>query len=852
MGIREFIQTEILLPRLDRSGVLVVYDPHKRYRELCQGLKSDALKVVDATETSIESREAAIRALTELGKPDTDLAGLLVYVPALTPVSDEERQRDPFALYGEYGSVFPEGDGDEYMSLCLKAKPDHATALRALFEKEPNSDFAVIDAVGGGLGWPTLRALLQAESSRDILFALLVPDCRQQEALKGQAAWAAEARDLFKAALSLKLKTRSKAWSTIGEELWRFLLFSEFIFDLPQTPPAALADAPHAPESARPLIEDLCDRLRNDQRTRVVYIDRAEAIEKELELPSLCAGITDLGKRDTFPFEERTFFAGAVAVLKKENFDRVREVIRRHAGSVWVGKGESQAQWGLIQAALDLTEACDDFERQLPDHSRSQETLIDLYLGGLREADRHQREFEQAVGDHLAVDGAMGEVIDQARGRYRRLAEKIQLIFTKQLEASGWPPAGRLANAEVFDRLVVPSLQQSGRRVAYLLIDALRYELGAALRQQLAEDDPVELQAAYAQLPTITVVGMASLLPGAGEALSLVEKDDGLVPMLGDAVVANVNQRMEVLRKQYGDRFAEMKLNDFVRARKPIPASIHLLMLRSVDIDSQLENSPETTLSLIHDTLKRIRAAIHKLKKGGFHEVGGIKIKDSDTIQIMKDFMANGRFSRGVEVIADASLAFVGNIDQSVRQIVHSTEYDLFQPLPPQFDLAVMDRFACYLPGWEMPKNSTEYLTNNYGLITDFLAEAFHYQLKHTNRYEEVSKRIKLGRSVEGRDEKGIKKTVSAFLKILHPAEPPSDEEFEEYVAYAIECRRRIKEQMNKRKPDDEFAPASIFPTSRQTGGKRSFSVRSRGTPAQPSSPCAGGSIKEKRASRRG
>jgi len=189
-----------------------------------------------------------------------------------------------------------------------------------------------------------------------------------------------------------------------------------------------------------------------------------------------------------------------------------------------------------------------------------------------------------------------------------------------------------------------------------------------------------------------------------------------------------------------------------------------------------------------------------------FDEVGGIKIKDPDTIQIMKDFMANGRFSRGVEVIADASLAFVGNIDQSVPQLVNSTEYDLFLPLPPQFDLAVMDRFACYLPGWEMPKNSTEYLTTNYGLITDFLAEAFHYQLKHTNRYEEVSKRIKLGRSVEGRDEKSIKKTVSAFLKILHPIDPPTDEEFDEYVAYAVECRRRIKEQMNKRKPDDEFA----------------------------------------------
>jgi len=189
-----------------------------------------------------------------------------------------------------------------------------------------------------------------------------------------------------------------------------------------------------------------------------------------------------------------------------------------------------------------------------------------------------------------------------------------------------------------------------------------------------------------------------------------------------------------------------------------------------------------------------------------FDEVAGIRIKDPDTIQIMKDFMANGRFSRGVEVIADASLAFVGNIDHSIEQVVHSADYDLFMPLPKEFDLAVMDRFALYLPGWEMPKNTSDFLTLNYGFITDYLAEAFHYQFARTNRYEGVSKRIRLGTSVEGRDEKGIKKTVCALVKILHPDGQPTDAEFESYLAYAVEGRRRIKEQMNKRKPDDEFA----------------------------------------------
>lgn len=213
-----------------------------------------------------------------------------------------------------------------------------------------------------------------------------------------------------------------------------------------------------------------------------------------------------------------------------------------------------------------------------------------------------------------------------------------------------------------------------------------------------------------------------------------------------------------------------------------------------------------TKATLFYNNARRKVGLVGYWDTVAFDEVGGIKVRDPDTIQIMKDFMANGRFSRGAEVIADASLSFVGNIDVSVQQVVNSNEHDLFQPLPPELDLAVMDRFAAYIPGWEMPKNSSEFLTSNYGFITDYLAEAFHYQFKHTNRYEEVSKRIRLGKAIEGRDEKGIKKTVCAFLKILHPHGPPTDAEFEEYVAYATECRRRVKEQMNKRKPDDEFA----------------------------------------------
>jgi len=192
-----------------------------------------------------------------------------------------------------------------------------------------------------------------------------------------------------------------------------------------------------------------------------------------------------------------------------------------------------------------------------------------------------------------------------------------------------------------------------------------------------------------------------------------------------------------------------------------------------------------------------------------FDEVGRVKLKDKDTVEVMKNYMANGRFSRGVEVVANASFAFVGNIDYSVEQLVSSTQFDLFVSLPKEFDLAVIDRFYIYLPGWEIPKNSNEYLTENYGFITDYIAEAFHHLAKQS-RYDYVNKHCQFGKSVEGRDEIAVIKTMAAMLKLLHPVGEPTREELEEYMAYALEGRRRVKEQLNKRKADDEYEAINL------------------------------------------
>lgn len=622
MKIAEFIQTEIFLARLKQTCVLVVYDPELRYRELCQGLANATRIVIEASESSIESRTVALDTLRKLGEPHTRLEGMLVYVPSKRPADDPQRQLDPFTLYEACGAVFPrkDDDGDEYLTICLKAKPDYATEIRKIFAENPSPSFDLIDAIGGGQNWPVLRATLKAESARDVLIALLAPTEEQTKALKEQEGWVKEARDLLRATLGLELKTKGKTWSPIADELWRFLLFSEFIFDLPSEMPASLLDVPHGKSESKALINDLCDRLRSDIRFRPTYIKEAERVEKELDLPERCRSIEDLGERDTFYFEERTFLRRAIDGLSQNDLDVTRRYLSRHKKSVWLSKGESQAQWELIQAAVNLIEACDTGENQLPEHQRTQTSLIDFYVSSLREVDRLQREFEQAVGDFHDPYELMTEVLNQARKAYRRLMQKVQTAFVKHLETQGWPPAGRLVNADVFDRFVGERLKDRGKKIVYFMVDALRYELGVALDKLLAEDGAVELHAAFAQLPTITPVGMASLLPGAKADLTLEYEKDSLTPKLAGLPITNVTQRMEVFRKRWGDRFAEMTLNNFVRGKTKIAPTIELFVLRSTEIDSQLENNPESTLGLIPSTLNMIRAALHKLRGMGFQE----------------------------------------------------------------------------------------------------------------------------------------------------------------------------------------------------------------------------------------
>lgn len=179
-----------------------------------------------------------------------------------------------------------------------------------------------------------------------------------------------------------------------------------------------------------------------------------------------------------------------------------------------------------------------------------------------------------------------------------------------------------------------------------------------------------------------------------------------------------------------------------------------------------------------------------------FDEAAGIRFSDKNGINIMKNYMEDGSFSRGRDIItAEGSIVFVGNLDGDIQTIQRTSH--LFYPMPKEMDTAFYDRIHAYLPGWELGKTRDEMYTSHFGFVSDYLAEVFH-QLRKTTYMDLAERFFDFGDHVGGRDAKAVRKTVSGLVKLIHPDGTVSKDELGEYVELGLELRRRVKEQLKK------------------------------------------------------
>ena len=222
-------------------------------------------------------------------------------------------------------------------------------------------------------------------------------------------------------------------------------------------------------------------------------------------------------------------------------------------------------------------------------------------------------------------------------------------------------------------------------------------------------------------------------------------------------------------------------------------------LYKEISPNSILVSGGQTTVAnLFYNMGRKTIGLVGMWDVVAFDEVAGIHFKDKDGIQIMKDYMASGSFARGKEEkVASASMVFVGNINQSVDVLLKTSS--LFDPFPPEMgtDTAFLDRIHCYIPGWEIPKFRPEHFTNDYGFITDYLAE-FLRELRKEQYGDALDEYFRLGRNLNQRDTIAVRKMVGGLVKLMYPDGEYTKEQLEEILKISLEMRRRVKEQLKK------------------------------------------------------
>jgi len=434
----------------------------------------------------------------------------------------------------------------------------------------------------------------------------------------------AELLDGLATELGFRPPAAVKATKSILDHLARFVLVSELLFDLPSGPPPGLNSVAHADPAHRDRVLALCDRMRDDATLRPGYVQRALAVERELDIPAELRDCEALGGRDTFACQEGQHFSRAVELACAGNLDGARTVIAGRAASIWRDHEDRTLLWKVVERCVNFLSVAGDVEASLLPASASVDRWVAWYTqaNGAWRLDQCQRLFEQGEAEAAGAD-EFEALIVVCRGRYRTVAEKMQSRFLAAVERDGWPPESVQHHTQTFVRAVQPELDR-GLRVAYFFVDAMRFEMGRGLVPDLEQDgSETQVTPVATVLPTTTPCGMAALLPGAETSYRLEESAGDAVPSVGGRLMPDSAARMDYMRSVFGDRFGNAPLDDVLRFSTKQLANVtrgkRLFVVRTQDIDGIGESlSGFQARKLMGGVLADLRKAMRRLLVAGF------------------------------------------------------------------------------------------------------------------------------------------------------------------------------------------------------------------------------------------
>jgi hypothetical protein len=620
MRLEQFLSGHLHSVLAERR-VLTVFDPAHRILEVVRSLVGEKCRLIEVEDDIITAREQALEALSELGTDQTNGAHLILYVPRARPLDQDSVCLDPFTPLVLAGGVFPDGAGDSYLALCQRFLPEQAGVIEEMFTHGEPTFFEINSLVVGADGAPVLSGLLKAEGTRDMLVRFLCLVGKETKALKQSPYWRRELQTVIHKTLGLALPEDLTELDELRHLLWRFLLFSEFAADLPAAMPQALNGVPKAAARYNRFVFDLCATLRDRTSAQPIYEEFANRVAGELSLEIHCGALDDLGVLDTFAFEERCFLRNFAQSALGGDLDKAARFAAERSKSFWIRDGTRAGEWKLASCCVDLLQAVIDLKRVLKDAPPTGVAgWLDFQIQHGYRMDTAHRLMEQVGQDLMPEPGPLADVLIRARGVHRDFTDKVTRQFQDAVVKEGWPVAGRTRAKDIYDQFVrVP--WQEGRRVAYFWVDAFRYDLAKQLETSASGRHTVKVNGVCAQLPTITKIGMAALLPEADKDFQINVASGEPVPVIKGRLLPALPQRLDYIKEFVGpNRFAAVELSEIIAAKDNLASLNHVevLVVRTSEIDQLGESNPGYLVGLLPGALRDLQVALNRLADAGF------------------------------------------------------------------------------------------------------------------------------------------------------------------------------------------------------------------------------------------
>ncbi len=579
--------------------VLLVYDQEGIYHDILPlAAERDNVKVIDTTRSPLHARLAASRFWCDELAMEKDLR-MIIYRRRQEPSDNAGWVEEPFSAFKTAAVIFPFGPQDDYKYICQTFLPTKKAEIEQLFESGSTS-FTMINALLDGAAYPELEQLTGGKTFSEMTVGLLT------QIDGGDMKWMNEWQR-FAGIQYPGLDADGITLQDVQEKLWRYLLFSEFVFDLPGTLPDSLKSIPMAPEDIKDKIYSVCDKLRNQINLRETYVKMARKTSEALHLSDLFVKAKHLGDRVTFAFENAVEYERFIAYLKEGRLLEARQMYAKNTNDVWYQEdAEVAAFWKLAEYALMMGE-CQS--RGIKSDGTIAE-LVEWYATSGCAADYAFRQYHNKKYASINIPATVKELTEYVNKVYTEFTERA--VKEYQQKAKSIKDAASLKNQGCVQH-VYPALAD-GKRVAFFMVDAFRYEMGKNFAESIERSFPkrVNIDPKVSYLPSITRFGMANHL---GD-IAMVMDDRKLQPSINSCLIVTPEDRINYLKDKTQVEVQDVRLEDFETTT--IDDTTRLLVVRSTGIDVAGENDKLNGLAAMDFEMIKLSRALNTCKQKGF------------------------------------------------------------------------------------------------------------------------------------------------------------------------------------------------------------------------------------------